>query len=129
MNFLKVGLLFIFVFAIYSCKKEAGPGGLATVHGKVFAVDVTTSGNLKDSGYIAEQKVYISVSGNPSFFDSKRTSYDGTYEFKWLRKGTYDVWAFSDCDTCVWKQQKVMKTVEVGSNKASVEVEDLRIIF
>jgi hypothetical protein len=129
MKFLKIGILCSVLFAINSCKKDPGPGGLATVKGKVFAIDITTAGNVKDSGYIAEQKVYISVSGDADFFDSKRTSYDGSYEFNWLRKGTYDVWSFSDCDTCVWKQQKVLKTVEVGSKKATVTVDDLKIIF
>lgn len=117
------------IIAISACKKEAGPGGLATIRGKVFATDVTTNGNVRDSGYLGDVRVFISVSGNPAYFDDVRTSYDGSYEFKFLRQGTYDIWAFSDCDTCRWTQKYDLKAVTINGKRETVNVEDLRIIF
>ncbi|RYZ14022.1 MAG: DUF3823 domain-containing protein [Sphingobacteriales bacterium] len=130
-HYLRAGLLAAIVcIGITSCKKDAGPGGLATIKGRVFATDVTTSGNIKDSGYIGNQRVFISVSGNTVQFDDVKTSYDGSYEFKFLRKGQYDVWAYSDCDTCVWAQQKVILTgIDISDKKQTVVAPDLRIIF
>lgn len=112
-----------------ACKKDAGPGGLATIKGKVYGRDVTSSGNLKAEGYIGDVRVYISVAGNPSYFDDTRTSYDGSYEFRFLRKGSYDLWVYSDCDTCAWKQKYEVKSVEISSKKETVTVPDFNIIF
>ncbi|RYZ55892.1 MAG: hypothetical protein EOP49_01855 [Sphingobacteriales bacterium] len=126
---LLIAVLFSTVLFI-ACKKEAGPGGLASIKGKVFATDVTASGTERDSNYIGDHRVYISVSGNSSHFDDVRTSYDGTYKFSSLRKGSYDVWTFGECDTCVWTQKKVMLTgVEISEKKQEVELPDLRIIL
>jgi hypothetical protein len=131
MNKLKYGIIPLLIcLSIISCKKDAGPGGLASIRGKVFATDVTTGGNVKDSAYIGGQRVYISVTNDPYHFDDIRTSYDGSYEFKFLRKGTYDVWTYSDCDTCLWKQKKEMiQGIKITEKKQSVTVEDIKIIF
>ena len=131
MSLFKSGIVpLLIVLFLVSCKKDPGPGGLATIKGKVFGTDVTSSFELRDSGYVGDQRVYIAVANDADFFDDVRTSYDGSFEFKFLRKGTYDVWTYSDCDTCVWKQQMVIrKGIEVSDKKAAVTIEDLRIIF
>lgn len=128
---MKKGLLpLAIVFTIYSCKKDPGPGGLATIRGKIYGIDLTTSGDVKDSGYLGNQRVFIGVAGEPAHFDDVRSSYDGSFEFKFLRKGSYDVWTFGDCDTCTWKQQKVMVSgVEISEKKQTVEVGDMKVLF
>jgi hypothetical protein len=129
MRFSRLIILSILLLSFVSCKKEAGPGGLATIRGKVFGTDVTVNGNTRATGYIGDVRVFISVANNPSYFDDIRTSYDGSYEFKFLREGRYDVWAFSDCDTCAWKQRYDLKGIEITSKRQTVDVEDINIIF
>jgi hypothetical protein len=131
MSFLKSGILpLLFIILIISCKKDPGPGGLASIRGKVFGTDVTASFNMRDSGYLGNQRVFISVANDPIYFDDVRTSYDGSFEFSFLRKGSYDVWSYSDCDTCTWKQQMVIrKGIEIDDKKETVTIEDLRVIF
>lgn len=125
-----VGTLGLVLLLLTSCKKEAGLGGLAKIRGKLFATDITTSGIAKDSGYLGNERIFISVSGNPVYFTDTRSSYDGSFEFKYLREGTYDVWAYSDCDTCVWKQQKVLISgINISEKKQIFTIPDLRIIF
>lgn len=112
------------------CKKEAGPGGLATIKGKVYGRDITASGGLRAEGYIGDVRVFISVSGNPSYFEDIRTSYDGSFEFRFLRKGSYDLWTYSDCDTCLLKQQLVMRQgVTIDGRKETKVVPDFEIIY
>ena len=62
-------------------------------------------------------------------FDDVRTSYDGSYEFPFLRKGSYDVWVFGECDTCNKTQMFDLKTVEISGKRETVIVDDLRIIY
>jgi hypothetical protein len=120
----------LFTTLLAACQKDAGPGGLATVKGKVYGRDITTGGNLKAEGYLPDWRVYISVSGDPGYFEDMKTSYDGSYEFKFLRKGNYDVWAFSDCDTCLIKTQLVMKKgIKVSDKKETVTVPDIEVIY
>lgn len=122
--------LICFLFLFTSCSKDAGPGGLASIKGKVYGRDITTSGNLKSEGYLGDQRVFISVANDPYSFDRVNTSYDGSFEFKFLQKGSYDIWAFSDCDTCAQKQQLViMKGISISDKKQTVTVADLEVIY
>lgn len=114
---------------ITSCSKDEGFGGLATIKGKVYGKDYNSSGALVGEGYVGDFKVYISQHGNPNYFDRVDSSYDGSYEFRFLQKGTYDVWVFGDCDSCTWDQVYALETVEITSKRQIVEVDDLVITF
>jgi hypothetical protein len=126
---IKILLLFALSLVFLSCSKDEGYGGLATVQGKIFAKNYNSSGYLVSEGYLGEVRVYISKHGDATSFDDKRTSYDGSFKFEYLQEGTYDVWAFGDCDSCTWSQNYVVKTVEVSSRKANVSMEDIIITF
>lgn len=89
-------LLIAILIAITSCEKPAGPGGQATVKGKVYAYDYdNTVKYLVSKGYSSGEKVYI-VYGNSNAVGNKvTTSIGGTFEFKYLNKGHYKVFANS----------------------------------
>lgn len=124
----KFVILLITLFTI-SCSKEEGFGGLATIQGKVFAKNFNSSGTLIAQGYRGDVAVYISKHDDPNYFDKVDSSYDGSYRFQFLQKGTYDIWAFGDCDSCTWDQIFVKKTITISSKKATETVEDLVITF
>lgn len=115
--------------AFFSCSKEEGYGGLAKINGKVYGYDVTSSGSIRAEGYVGEAKVYISKHGDPYYFDDVNTSYDGSFQFRFLNEGSYDLWVYSDCDTCTWKQKYEIKAVTVSSKKQTVLLPDFEIIF
>jgi hypothetical protein len=120
---------FIAILSVFllSCEKEPGFGGLASVTGKVYAFDYNPAGTLIGEGYTGDIVVFISVEGQPGVLERIRTSFDGSYIFTQLRKGTYIVWVFSYCDTCTDNQEPITKTVKVTSNRQKITLEDFRI--
>jgi hypothetical protein len=131
MNFLKKNLFLIFLtLSFFACKKQPGLGGLATIKGKIFATDVTASGSVRDSGFLGNQTVFISAAGDTYSFDNVKTSYDGSFEFKFLQKGDYDIWTFSNCDTCTWKQKKVLiPNINISGRTETVDMGVVKIII
>lgn len=89
------------LLALGSCKKEAGEGGTSTITGKVIVYDF-------DPGFISvgdtfpakDEDVYIIYGADHATYDNDyKTSYDGTYEFKYLQKGQYKLFAYSKDST------------------------------
>jgi hypothetical protein len=119
----------LFAISFLSCSKEEGYGGLATIKGKVYGKDFNSSGYLVGEGYLGDVSVYISKSGSTNYFDKVDSAYDGSFTFKFLHKGTYDIWVFGDCDTCTWEQTFVKKTIRISSTKQTVTSEDLVVTF
>ena len=125
-----------------SCKKEAGEGGRATIRGKVYAEYWDKTYTIKaDSGYAPDVDVYIIYGDEPTYGNRTKASYDGTYEFKYLQKGDYKIYAYSKDSTGRAKDQMngnsnyqfnpdiaVIKSVKISERKATVEVEDLMIM-
>lgn len=125
-------------FIIY---KKADKGGNSTIKGKVFLrgynPDFT---QLKYSYYKAEEDVYI-VFGNDTIYDERtRTSYDGSFQFEGLRKGTYKIYAFSkdsakiyDCyqiggNCTIFPDSAVIRTIEITSGKQEIILPDIVIL-
>jgi hypothetical protein len=128
-NYIK-NLLILFIAILFmSCSKEEGYGGLAKITGKVYGKDINSSGNLVGEGYLGDVSVYISKSGETAYFDKVDSAYDGSFTFKFFHKGTYDIWAFGDCDNCSWDQNFTKKTITISSTKETVTTEDLVITF
>ena len=80
-------VLLSLITLIISCKKEAGQGGRATIKGKVYAEYWDKDFFSKqDSAYAPNVDVYIIYGNDASYGDNQKTSYDGTFEFKYLLK-------------------------------------------
>jgi hypothetical protein len=126
---MKKFIVLLVLTLFFSCSKEEGYGGLATITGKVYGKNFNSSGFLVAQGYRGDVTVYISKSGETAYFDKVDTAYDGSFTFKFLHTGTYDIWAYGDCDTCAWDQTFVKKTITISSDKEIVTVEDIVITF
>lgn len=120
-------LLLVFAFVFFSCEKEEGFGGLASISGKVYAKDYNSSGKLVEEGYLGDVTVYIGKKDDPHYLDRLNSSYDGSFKFKFLHPGNYDVWVFGDCDTCTWDQMHVKKSITIRGKKENAVLEDLVI--
>ncbi len=117
-----------------SCKKEAGEGGTSTLKGRIIVRDYNGSFPApfyNDYGAQAED-VYIIYGDGTTSDNRTRTSYDGTYEFNYLRKGTYKIFVYSDDSNFVSPtpggKVVVDETVEITKNKSEVTVPDMMII-
>lgn len=122
-------LAFILCSAFYSCTKEPGKGGLATIEGRVYSYNRNSAAILTDSGYIAGERVYISYGGFPFADDDVRSGVGGYYRFEGLNPGTYTVWVLSECDTCEAEQQIVSERTEIKEKREYVVLKDLTIYY
>lgn len=108
-----------------ACENGPGEGGTSTIKGKIFIQNYNGSGNLVSEYYAPEERVYI-IYGDADFYgNDTRTSYDGTYEFQYLRKGSYTVFAYSDCDTCASGTEAIKAMTEITDNHSTVELPDI----
>lgn len=127
---LKNVLLILFLICVFTqCKKEEGFGGLGSVKGKVYAYDYNNSGVLEAEGYAADIEVYIAAEGKSEILDRIRTSYDGSFEIRELRKGKYEVWVYSDCDLCPNGIEPIIQKVSIDKKKSVVELPPFEIII
>jgi hypothetical protein len=109
------------------CEKEPGFGGLASISGKVYAYEYNNSGRLEAEGYTGDIVVYLAAENSNEILERARTDFKGAYLFRELRKGTYHVWVYTDCDKCTNNQEPVVKKVVIKSNKENIMLEDFKI--
>lgn len=123
------------VLSIASCDSGPGPGGQATITGKVYAKGNwnSTCTLYRDSTngftpfYVPDVEVYLMFGDEPSYGERVRTAPDGTYQFKYLRKGNYTVYTYSNDCTTPSGTATVYATVEVTEKKQEVTLTNLRI--
>ena len=124
-----------FLFTIAACKSGPGPGGQATITGKVY-----TKGNWNstctlytDSStgfipfYAPDVDVYLIYGDEPSYGDRVKTAPDGTFQFKYLRKGSYTVYVYSNDCNAPSGISTVLVKVEITEKKQAVTLTNLRI--
>jgi hypothetical protein len=121
-------LLSLLSFVFLSCSHDEGYGGLASINGRVYGKDYNSNGFLVNQDYIGGMKVYISKHGETAYFDSMDSAYDGSFKFKNLYAGSYDLWVFGDCDSCAWDQVYKLVTVEI-SKKEDKDIGTIEITF
>ncbi|MBA3704462.1 MAG: hypothetical protein H0W84_00750 [Bacteroidetes bacterium] len=135
MKFYLIGIVSLLL--ISSCKKEAGPGGTSSINGKVYARYYNKNFSiLADSAYAPDLDVYIIYGNEQTFGERQRTTYDGSYKFKYLQKGSYKIYTYSKDSTGAYKYYVnqyspdvvVVKDVKIAKNKQSVEVPDIHIV-
>lgn len=120
-----------------SCKKGAGEGGTSSIRGKVYAkyYDKIFYA-LIDSAYAPDVDMYIIYGDEFTFGERQRTAYDGSYEFKYLRNGSYKIYAYSRDSTGAYKNQAnqyspdvaIIESVEVTKRGQVVEVPEIHIL-
>ena len=112
---------------ISGCNSLPGDGGTSTITGKVYIERYNASGTLYQEYYGSEERVYIIYGDGTTFDDETKTSYDGTFQFQFLRKGTYTVFSYSDCLTCDGSTEVILQTVEITDNHQDVTSADIVI--
>jgi len=108
-----------------SCNKNEGLGGTSSIEGYVYSIvhraDVLTVDTIPAAG----EKVYIVYSDNeddPVADKHVETNQNGMYQFQFLRKGNYIVYALSTYPEELNKEKVAeMQHVSVGSGTASVD--------
>jgi len=122
-------LIPILTIGFSSCKKTEGEGGTSIIYGKVFESNYNDAGELLGEYYVEDKDVFIIYGDEDGYYDdSYETSFDGSFRFQYLRKGTYTVFVYSDCDTCASGVKTISTTVEITTNKEDIVLDDLKIV-
>ena len=112
-----------------SCTKSPGTGGQATIKGKIIIQNINVLGNISAEYDAQEHDVYIIYGDNDNTFDDDiKTSHDGTFEFKYLNQGNYEIFTYSECVSCPNGQDSLIKiNTSVGSRNETVELDNIII--
>ena len=130
-------ILAVAVAITSSCKKGPGEGGTSTITGKIHAKYYDKKiQTVQAEEYAPKEDVFIIYGDEITYGNNQKTSYEGVYEFKYLRKGMYKVYAYSRDSADAYINQvnqlapnvAVVAEVEITSNKQTVEVPDINII-
>lgn len=120
-----------------SCKKEAGKGGSSSIKGNIYAKYYNKNFSiLADSAFAPDIDVYIIYGNEYSYGDRIRTSFDGVYEFKYLEKGSYKIYAYTRDSSGTYNNHvnqyahdfAIIKEVEITKNKQTIEVPQINIL-
>jgi len=122
-----LGSTFLVLF-LTSCSKYEGEGGSSTIKGVIREQKYNTLGNIIAEYPIADQDVYIIYGNDNTFYDDDiKTSYDGSFEFRYLKKGSYKIFVYEDCLTCPSGKKEIIVPVEIKKNNEIVTLDTINI--
>ncbi len=126
----KIALMILILAISNACKKSAGEGGQASIQGKIWVEDWNTSFTIKNGEYAgADEDVYIIYGNNLSYGDKIKSSYNGEFEFKYLRTGKYKVYVYSKDKTLTSASGDtvMVKEIEITSKKQRLSLDQFVI--
>jgi hypothetical protein len=128
----KLLIIAVLFIPVFSCKKPPGPGGKATIKGRVYAADWDNQVRYVISrGYSVDTRVYIIYGKGNTISDDVRTGPDGSFEFKYLNKGHYKVYVNSIDTTLRYKGNDtyipVIKEFDITGTSQTKNLEDFYI--
>jgi hypothetical protein len=106
-----------------SCEKPPGEGGAASIQGRIWVKDYPAM--LEWAGN--DEYVYIIYGDDISYGDRIRSTYDGRFEFNFLRKGKYKVYAYSFNPASPLTDSAVVKEIEITGRKQNLDLGDVVI--
>lgn len=129
---LSVGIIAAMIF-FTACEKGSGRGGTSTIKGTVWVDEYNGDFTLIRDSYLgAKEDVFIIYGDDEVYGDKFETNFDGTYEFKYLREGSYTVFAYSKDSTLdynITSQKKaIMHKVEITAKDQTIEVPVIRVL-
>ena len=128
MQTIRVIITLLLVTTFLACTKGPGTGGRASIKGRVYARNYSSSLSLVDSGYIGAQKVYIKYGDEVGVGDNVDTDNEGYFVFPYLRKGNYTVYVYSKTFVNNTLDSAVVQKIDITDRKAVVELSQFEII-
>jgi hypothetical protein len=127
----KIIVFVLISLSFFSCKKQPGEGGFASIEGKVYVKDYDDSYTIVTAEYyLPSETVYIIYGDGTEVANTVKTSYDGSFKFNYLRKGTYKIFVLSEDSTkpflAVPKEELLQVTIT--KRKEKVVLNDFVII-
>jgi hypothetical protein len=118
------------VLVVISCKKPPGPGGKATIKGKLKYRNFDNYNVSMISEYYAGgENVYICYGNSDVVRNNIKTSYDGSFQFLYLNQGHYKVFVESaDTSIHVKNSKKTLPVyfdVDINSTSQTVDLGEI----
>ncbi len=126
-------ILFVCI-GFMACEKGPGKGGTSKITGKVTIREYNRDFTIqKAEDYPgAKEDVFIIYGDDAVYGDKFETNYDGTYEFNYLREGSYTVYAYSKDSTKNYDLTSelipVIRQVEITGKNQTVEVSEIIVL-
>jgi hypothetical protein len=121
----------LLILLIFGCNKAPGIGGKAKIKGKLIGKFYSDSQLTAFAGFsvLGDERVYI-IYGNEKtqYDDDVRTTYDGTFEFNYLRPGKYVVFMYENCYPCASEQKEKLFEVEISGKNEVVDLGEITLI-
>lgn len=124
-DILKATIFCFLILLFASCSMDEGEGGKATIQGKVFVEDYNSLGEIVLAAYAPDWEVFIVYGDDISYSDRTTTHHDGTYRFEFLNKGSYSIYAYSDCNQCPNNIEPIIMDTIIMDTEEIVELPDL----
>lgn len=129
MHIYKWLILSVCTIFFLSCEKGPGEGGRASIKGKIYIQEYNSNcTELREEYYGINERVFIIAGNEPSYFEDVRTGPDGTFWFKYLREGKYQVYALSDNCDAPGETETIIIEVNISESKQEFETEDIVVI-
>lgn len=126
----KILFLALICLGFSACKKPAGTGGNSSIKGTVLVKDYDKSFVLQHQYQGVDVEVYIIYGDDVTEGDKVNTNSNGEFEFKYLRKGNYKVYAIGNerigTSTDV-RDVAVSLDVTISKNKTTVDAGQITI--
>ena len=121
-----ISSVFLLTILIYSCRKVEGPGGSVTIKGIV--VERNHVGNAVFEYPAADQDVYLIYGNENSFYDDDiKTSFDGSFEFRYLQKGDYQVFVYEENNAEPSGTSEILIPINASENNQIITLDTIYI--
>lgn len=114
----------LLTIAVLGCKKGPGEGGNSSITGYVHATDLDEkySDTLRVKS-AEDMDVYIIYGDDTSYGNKTKTGPDGKFEFKYLRKGSYKIYVYSEIFPVskTSAQEAITKSIEITEKKKTMD--------
>tara|TARA_B100000674_G_scaffold30748_1_gene21686 strand:+ start:218 stop:610 length:393 start_codon:yes stop_codon:yes gene_type:complete len=121
-----ISSVFLVSILIYSCRKVEGPGGSVTIKGIV--VERNHVGNAVFEYPAADQDVYLIYGNENSFYDDDiKTSFDGSFEFRYLQKGDYQVFVYEEDNAEPSGTSEILIPINASENNQIITLDTIYI--
>jgi hypothetical protein len=129
---MKSYLIFVLLALIcYSCEKDPGEGGNSSITGKIYVREYNKDFTELQSEYLApNENIYIIYGTGTVPDDNMKTGPDGDFQFKYLRPGTYTLYAYSADSTGASQSGTipVYREVEITEKNQTVDAGTIIIL-
>ncbi len=126
----KLAIIIICSMFVFGCKKSAGEGGKSSIKGSLLVEDWNSGFTIKNGEYPgADEDVYIIYGDYVSYNDKTKTNYNGEFEFKYLRKGSYKIYVYSKDKTlqAVSGETSIVKEISLSGKNETTKLESITI--